>query len=45
MHLILRDASPDAYAGYHFIDGLPEAEVFTRDANGPLEDWQVRARA
>ncbi|HTV22569.1 MAG TPA: hypothetical protein VMG12_27965 [Polyangiaceae bacterium] len=41
MHLILRDASPDAYAGYHFIDGLPEADVFTRDASGPLPDWHA----
>src|SRR5262245_24947892 len=40
MHLIRRNASPDAYAGYHFIDGLPEAEASTRDANGPLADWQ-----
>jgi hypothetical protein len=42
MHIILRDASEDEFAGYHMIDGVPEAEVFTRGTDGELlADWQA----
>ncbi|MEY2931423.1 MAG: hypothetical protein RL033_2172 [Pseudomonadota bacterium] len=41
MHIILRNSSHDGYAGYHLINGVPEAEVFTHAANRtPLADWQ-----
>jgi hypothetical protein len=42
MHITLRDASEDEFAGYHMIDGVPEAEVFTRGTDGELlADWHA----
>jgi hypothetical protein len=41
MQLILKNASNDGYAGYHVIDGVPKADVFTHDRHRKrLTDWQ-----
>jgi len=42
MHILLRNSNRKSDPGYHFVDGIPEAEVFTRDAHGRvLSDWQA----
>jgi hypothetical protein len=42
MRIVLLNSNRDGTPGYHFIDGVPEAEVFTRDRHGrPLPDWDA----
>jgi len=42
MRIVLKNSNRKGDPGYHFIDGAPEAEVFTRDGHGRLlKDWDA----
>jgi hypothetical protein len=42
MHIVLKNSNRDGEPGYHFSEGVPEAEVFTRSPGGRvLSDWDA----
>jgi len=42
MHIVLKNSNRAGEPGYHFSEGVPEAEVFTRSPGGHiLKDWDA----